>query len=80
MSGHPREEAVTTPIAIRRWAAPDEEEAAAAVRALRRFISFYDETDVEPAPEIAAKLDAARQAVAAYEEIQSWSPKDRGSV
>jgi hypothetical protein len=58
--------------------APDEEEAAAAVRELRRFISFYDDADVEATPEMAAKLDAARRTIAAYEEVQTWDLNDRG--
>jgi hypothetical protein len=56
---------------------PAEQEAAAAVREVRRFIALYDEADVEPDSEIAAKLDTARRAVAAYEEVQSWDLSDR---
>jgi hypothetical protein len=59
---------------------PEGTEVAAAVRELRRFIASYDETGVEPSSEIAAKLDAARRAVAAYEAVESWDLSDRGSV
>jgi hypothetical protein len=57
-----------------------EEEAATAVRELRRFIALHDETEVEPGSEVAAKLDAARRVVAAYEEVQSWNLSDRGLI
>jgi hypothetical protein len=57
-----------------------EEEAAIAVRELRRLIAIYDGIDLEPGSEIAAKLDAARRAVAAYEDVQSWNLTDRGSA
>jgi hypothetical protein len=55
-----------------------EREAALAVRELRLFISAYEETDVEPGSEIATALAAARQAVAAYDEVQSWDLASKG--
>jgi hypothetical protein len=56
---------------------PIEDEAAAAVRELRRFIALYDEADVEPDSEMASKLDTPRRTVAAYEEVQGWDLSDR---
>jgi hypothetical protein len=55
---------------------PSEDEAAVAVRELRLFIARFDTADVEPGSKIAAKLDAARRAVAAYDEVQSWNLSD----
>lgn len=54
-----------------------EDDAAAAVRELRRFIALYDGANVEPDSETAANLAMARRAVAAYEEVQSWDLSDR---
>jgi hypothetical protein len=59
--------------------APAEQEAAIAVRELRRFISLCEETEVEPSSEIATQLDAARRAVAAYDEVQSWNLNEPAS-
>jgi hypothetical protein len=57
---------------------PAADEAAAAVRELRLFIDLYDEAEVEPDSDIAAKLATARRAVAAYEEVESWDLSNRG--
>ena len=56
-----------------------EQEAANAVRELRRFISLYKDVEVEPGSEVATQLDAARRAVAAYDEIQNSNLNERGS-
>jgi hypothetical protein len=58
---------------------PAEREAAAAVHELRRFINAHQDVDVEQGSEIAANLEAARRAVAAYEEVQSWNRSDPNS-
>jgi hypothetical protein len=52
------------------------DEAAVSVRELRRFIASLEGVDVEPGSETALQLDAARRAVAAYDEVQRWNVKD----
>jgi hypothetical protein len=48
------------------------EEAAVAVRELRLFVSLYTNVDVRAGSPIARKLEAAKRAIAAYEEAERW--------
>jgi hypothetical protein len=47
------------------------EEAAVAVEQLRQFVALYDGVVVEPDSHIAHQLEAAQQAVSAYERVES---------
>jgi hypothetical protein len=51
------------------------EEAAEAVRELRLFVSLYDDAQVRPESREARKLEAARRAIAAYEEAERWEQR-----
>jgi hypothetical protein len=48
------------------------EDAAEAVKELRLFVSLYATEDVQPGSREARKLEAARRAIAAYEEAERW--------
>jgi hypothetical protein len=48
------------------------DDAAQAVKELRLFVSLYGDRDVKPDTREARKLEAARQAIAAYEEAERW--------
>jgi hypothetical protein len=48
------------------------EEAAEAVKQLRLYVSLYSDVEVEPGSREARKLEAARRAIAAYEEAERW--------
>jgi hypothetical protein len=46
------------------------EEAAEAVKQLRLYVSLYSDVEVQPGSREARKLEAARRAIAAYEEAE----------
>jgi hypothetical protein len=46
------------------------DDAAQAVKELRLFVSLYGDRDVKPGTREARKLEAARRAIAAYEEAE----------
>jgi hypothetical protein len=48
------------------------DDAAQAVKELRLFVSLYSDRDVKPDTREARKLEAARRAIAAYDEAERW--------
>jgi hypothetical protein len=54
------------------------EEAESAVKKLRLFVSLYSDVEIQPGSREARKLEAARRAIAAYEEAERWERKPVG--
>ncbi len=53
-----------------------QQEAEVAVAELRLFISLYEGIELVPGSRIAKQLEAARRAVAAYEEVEKALAED----